>query len=376
MKTLLILASMMVVLFLAIPYKINAQERKPITNADVVNMVKAELPESNIIKAIQQSITNFDMSPQGLIELTKQGVSSKIIDAMQQAGALTPTQTPQPQTNNPVSNQLALANGMGMGEVVFIDAAGRTEMKITNGEIPFKIGLKDIVPFGSSKTMREFKGNRAKLRTTTTSLTFEVSALNNRYVNEQIGLVILTPKSDIREIQVGKEANGLGKDSSGFRKQDVARIEITEIKEQSAPGSFYKRYSIKPVNPLPPGEYALIANGTYYAFGVDPVMVASSEARIKWTNAPKLLIGSWRFDNSVITYNADGTKIDTYDSGNSSKGVWSIDGDIITLGIAESNGKRLEANRQSQFQIIELTAENFVSKGTDGKQWRAVRVKK
>ncbi len=278
MKTLFILTSVMVVLFLAAPYKIDAQEKKPITNADIVKMVKAEVPESNIVKAIQQSITNFDVGPDGVIELTKQGVSSKIIDAMQQAAAPMPSQTSQPQTNNPVSNQQALINAMGMGGVIFIDAAGRTEMKITEGEIQDKIGLSGLDPFGAAgifsgikgtKLVKEFKGKQAKLRTTTTSPTFEASVANNVEVDEKIGPLILAPKSERRELQVGK-AQAFGK-NPGFRKQDVVRIEITEIKEQNAPGSAYKRYSIKTVNSLPPGEYALLANGIYYSFGVDPI---------------------------------------------------------------------------------------------------------
>ncbi len=260
---------MMVVLFLTAPYKLNAQEKKPITNADIVAMVKEGFSESSVIGSIQQNPSNFDTLPQVLMELKKQGVSQKIIDAMIEAAK--PSTPGQPQTSSSVSNQQALINGMAMVEVVFIDVAGRTEMKITNGEIPFSIGFKSIVPFGSSKQTREFKGNQAKLRTTTTSPTFEASARNNVDVNDQIGLLILTQKSDRRELQIGKLANGLGKSSNGFRKEDVVPIEITEIKEQNAPGSFFKRYSIKTANPLRPGEYALLANGTYYTFGVDPV---------------------------------------------------------------------------------------------------------
>lgn len=52
------------------------------TNADVVEMVTAGLPESTIVLAIQQSQTNFDTSPKALILLKKQSVSQKILEAM------------------------------------------------------------------------------------------------------------------------------------------------------------------------------------------------------------------------------------------------------------------------------------------------------
>lgn len=60
----------------------SAQTQKPITNADVIGMVKSELAESTIIAAIQASPINFDISPSGLIALKDAGVSAKVMDAM------------------------------------------------------------------------------------------------------------------------------------------------------------------------------------------------------------------------------------------------------------------------------------------------------
>jgi hypothetical protein len=263
MKTLFILASVMVVLFLGAPNKIEAQQKKPITNPDIVAMVKAGLPESTIVVAIQQSPANFDTSPQALIELKTQGVTPKIIETMLQAGAPTTTAqpVPQPQTNNPLSNQQSPV-------VVFIDATGRTEMKYSPSDMDYKIGAMAIVAFGSTKIKTTIKGKDARLRTTTTTPSFEASTPSNAYPTDQIGLVKLTPKSDKREIETGKIAT-FSPGSSGFKTKDIVPIAIEEIKEQNTSGSFYKRYSIKTVNPLPPGEYALVVGGSYYDFGVD-----------------------------------------------------------------------------------------------------------
>jgi hypothetical protein len=57
-------------------------QAKPLTNDDVVAMVKGGLPETTIINAIDAQASNFDVSATALINLKKQGVSAKIMDAM------------------------------------------------------------------------------------------------------------------------------------------------------------------------------------------------------------------------------------------------------------------------------------------------------
>ncbi|MFM9904875.1 MAG: hypothetical protein ACKVQJ_09935 [Pyrinomonadaceae bacterium] len=73
---------------------ITAQKAKEtMTNAKVVEMVKNGVPESTILLAIQQSEPSFDTSSTALIELSKQGVGQKILDAM---FAPQPTKAPLP----------------------------------------------------------------------------------------------------------------------------------------------------------------------------------------------------------------------------------------------------------------------------------------
>jgi hypothetical protein len=77
---------------------------KPITNADVVAMTKANLSESTIIAAIKQGPSDFDTSPTALIELKKQDVTDEIQQAMMQTQNRTPPVKP-------------LANGQGNANV-------------------------------------------------------------------------------------------------------------------------------------------------------------------------------------------------------------------------------------------------------------------
>jgi hypothetical protein len=55
---------------------------KPLTNDDVVAMVKGGLPETTIINAINAQDSNFDVSATALIKLKQQAVNAKIMDSM------------------------------------------------------------------------------------------------------------------------------------------------------------------------------------------------------------------------------------------------------------------------------------------------------
>jgi hypothetical protein len=60
-----------------------AQQGKPLTNNDVIRMVQEEIDEDVIMRAIRTSDINFDVSPDGLIQLKKGKVKKHIIAAMQ-----------------------------------------------------------------------------------------------------------------------------------------------------------------------------------------------------------------------------------------------------------------------------------------------------
>ena len=55
---------------------------KPLSNDDVVTLIKGGLSESTVIEAIQSQDTNFDISANGLLQLKKGGVTSKVMEAM------------------------------------------------------------------------------------------------------------------------------------------------------------------------------------------------------------------------------------------------------------------------------------------------------
>jgi hypothetical protein len=88
--------SPLVVLFLftlsihAVPAAL-AQTQKALTNADIVNLTKQGLDAGLIVKEVQSSGTDFDTTPQSLIDLKNAGVDNSVIDAMLSAQAQKPS---------------------------------------------------------------------------------------------------------------------------------------------------------------------------------------------------------------------------------------------------------------------------------------------
>jgi hypothetical protein len=80
------IASIAIVIFLTLT-AVAAQQKNPLTNADVIKMVKAGMAESTIAAAIAANDTQFDLSSTGLQSLNQAGVTSKVIRAMLAADA-------------------------------------------------------------------------------------------------------------------------------------------------------------------------------------------------------------------------------------------------------------------------------------------------
>ena len=67
---------------LIVPYVAYAADEKPLTNGDVIAMVKAGLPESTILLSVKSAPEDFATGAQDLIELQQAGVTSAVMEAM------------------------------------------------------------------------------------------------------------------------------------------------------------------------------------------------------------------------------------------------------------------------------------------------------
>jgi hypothetical protein len=137
MKSILRTATLASCLIFSLP----AVEPKPMTNADVVSMVKAELPESTIILAIQKGSAAFDSSPHALIGLKGDRVTPKIIEAM-----LNSSTKPIKEDENPAPSEAdikklfeEIAQEQSSGVVTVVS------FKKTNGQMGVQNGVQQYV---------------------------------------------------------------------------------------------------------------------------------------------------------------------------------------------------------------------------------------
>jgi hypothetical protein len=92
---------------LALPLLAQAPTDNVLTNADIVKMMKAGLPESIIVREIQMSNTDFATSPAALIELKKQGASERILGAILDSRMGTSQSEPKPRATPRIVAQAA-----------------------------------------------------------------------------------------------------------------------------------------------------------------------------------------------------------------------------------------------------------------------------
>jgi len=84
LKSLLSLALTLVLCFFSVPFAL-AQDITPLSNADIVTMVRAKLPAALIIEKINTSSCIFDTFPSVLAELKYKGVPDEVLMAMVKA---------------------------------------------------------------------------------------------------------------------------------------------------------------------------------------------------------------------------------------------------------------------------------------------------
>ncbi|MBS1809635.1 MAG: hypothetical protein JST84_15855 [Acidobacteria bacterium] len=70
------------------PKQTTAPKREILTNESIISLVRAQFKEKTILTLLRTSPVNFDLSPQKLIQLKKNGVNENVIQAMIQQQAL------------------------------------------------------------------------------------------------------------------------------------------------------------------------------------------------------------------------------------------------------------------------------------------------
>ena len=105
---------------------------KPLTNDDVIAMVKGGLPETTVISAINAQDSNFDVSATALIKLKQQGGNSKIMDAMLAAANKKHSAVPAPPAAAPAAAPAATA---GQPSVTVLKGTAQQPIPVSKTQI-------------------------------------------------------------------------------------------------------------------------------------------------------------------------------------------------------------------------------------------------
>jgi hypothetical protein len=258
----------------------SAQSNKDVlTNANVVAMVKGNLPQSIIISTIQNSGTQFNMSPKAMIALKKQGVSDDVLTAMSAKGEVTDTPAPAVAANTgPQKAGKPLKGETGLGKfdpgIYYNDeAAGKpTELEASVfSQAKVGSGFLSAVTYGAAKTKAKaiLSGTEASFHITNANPVFyfifphntnggigNEGSSNGWYSNATSPNEFLLVKFKVakkgREIITGTFGTYSGF-SGGIADENKVLYRFTKI----SPG-VYKVYF---ETPLTVGEYAFIFAG-------------------------------------------------------------------------------------------------------------------
>lgn len=246
-----------------------AADQAPMTNADVVKMVEAKLPESTVVMAIRSAEPAFDTSTDSLIQLTGAGVPSAVIEAMiaAQGGGST------------AGGKDAGASGLfNPEEVLVIDHDTQLTMRYITPESRIKARA---LGFGGMAQYAVLRGVSASQRLNDSQPEFILAVPSNAQAESYYTIVNLAVrKNGSREILVGGGYYGY---SSGVATDRIIKSTSQLLPDQSMAPEGFNIYRINVEQPMAKGEYALVlynsqirtlgyfaaAADSYFDFGVD-----------------------------------------------------------------------------------------------------------
>jgi hypothetical protein len=234
----------------------------PMTNSEVVKLVKGGISDELITKTINGRPSQFDLSADGLLDLKNSGVSDRVIEAMM-SGQEAPTRS-----QDSVSSPSQFDSSFWL-----YDGDKKIRLQQTHVTVEAKAGLGTAFG-GAAHAYATFSagGPTAAIRITNRDPHFgEVLVPEDLRVEELVQLVKLEidSASKHRRVQVAKVA-AFRSTQSGI--PEAARIPIIfeVVREVAYKGKPSRLYSFKPEAPLAPGEYAVvISNRLFLDFGID-----------------------------------------------------------------------------------------------------------
>jgi hypothetical protein len=244
-----------------------AASAEPMTNADVLKMVNARLPESTIVMAIGSAEPDFDTSPDALIQLANQGVPPAVIEAMLGTG----------KSGGKSSSGAVAAGGFDPEKIILVDGDKSSTMRYLIPDL--RTGARAL-GFGGIASYAVLRGTRASTRIESEQPEFILAVPENAQPESYYAIVnFAVRKNRSREILIGGGYMGY---STGVPQDRVIATVAQALDDQSTAPEDVVLYSVKPSAPMPPGEYAVILfnsefrtpyypveQDSYFDFGVD-----------------------------------------------------------------------------------------------------------
>ncbi|HEY4245661.1 MAG TPA: hypothetical protein VGM64_02330 [Lacunisphaera sp.] len=245
-----------ILIALAITLAAPIMSASELTNSDVMKMSSANLDESIILTAVANSESKFDVSAQGLIDLSAAKVSKAVVEAMiKKANA--PAATPS-LSNPPISSVIHPAaepgNTMSPSEVMIID--GDKVPRPMRYLTPQIRAAARAFGFGGVATYAVLRGSAAEDRVNNSEPSFLISVPDQAQVDSYVTLASFAVRSNhTREVMTG---GGYMSYSSGIHPDRVIAIAAEKLSDQSKAQKGFIIYKITPKKDLKPGEYAII----------------------------------------------------------------------------------------------------------------------
>lgn len=129
-----------------------------LTNSDIVKMVNAGIPESVIVREIQVSETNFNISPDALINLKHKHVPDSVLGAIVDSQAGAAVQSAEPPV---ASYEAGSAYPAHSHRLPNVDAAFRIDSK-TSGKVQVRANQIKVEKAGVPLFSVKWKENTAK----------------------------------------------------------------------------------------------------------------------------------------------------------------------------------------------------------------------
>ena len=247
-----------------------------LTNADVIKLLDAKMPEDVILQAIVSGSAKFDTSPNALIRLREKGASPQILKAMispAEFAARAPSQNVKPNVAKVIANETSNPE-----EVTMLVGGSESTMQYI---VPQLRTASRAFGLGGVASYASLSGATAQKRISTTLPEFIVSVPKNAQAPNYLTLASFVIRDNgNREVLIG---GGFMSYSSGIHKDRVIPVRTEALSNQAKARDGFVLYKITPEKELVKGEYALVlytgemrvsgffaqSANSYFDFGVD-----------------------------------------------------------------------------------------------------------